>query len=79
MCYFFSSLLEKSKPSVSQMKKESYVEISIVNFKGNKSERQTLQDTEIGVRWVYRQSVSQSRQISFVNYFHSPPVVFISY
>lgn len=50
MCYFFSSLLEKSKPSVSQMKKESYVEISIVNFKGNKSERQTLQDTEIGVK-----------------------------
>ena len=37
------------------------------------------EDTEIGVRWVYRQSVSQSRQMSFVNYFHSPPVVFISY
>lgn len=47
---FFSSLLEKSKPSVSQMKKESYVEISIVNFQGNKSERWALQDTEIGIK-----------------------------
>lgn len=34
------------------------------------------EDTEIGVRWVYRQSVSQSRQISFVNYFHSSPCCF---